>query len=119
MEKPTRKLRKDAKDRSALLAAFEKYVTENDVPIIAEFAYRNRVTREHLYRWPAFKDAIKLCTAKKESALERGLLEGRFNAAGAIFSLKQLGWTDRHDLLHKGDKDAPIPLILKGSDVRG
>ena len=49
---------------------------------------------------PELADAIKLCTTKKEAALEQGGLSGDLNTTMCVFSLKQLGWTDtqKHDV---------------------
>lgn len=104
-------------DREAIAQAFEKYISETELPIIAEFAYLNDVPRETLYQWDELKTLIKRCIDKKEAALERGMIGQTYNVTAAIFSLKQLGWKDKIE--HSGDKDAPIALNLKGSDIHG
>ena len=35
---------------------------------------------------------------KKEANLEKGLLGNVLNPTGAVFSLKQLGWSDRQEI---------------------
>lgn len=76
-----------------------KYTDETDIPILAEFCYQRNYTRDWLYRMAkdneALDIAIKRCTGKKESVLERGALTGTLNQTMAIFSLKQLGWKDK------------------------
>ncbi len=96
-----RKYTKDQVDE--IIAKFEEYIKYHDVPIIAEFAYENDIIRESLYDYQEFSTVLKKCTAKKEAALERGMLSGKFPPAAAIFSLKQLGWSDRHELEHSGN----------------
>ncbi len=93
-----------------------EYTQSTDIPIIAEFAYLNGVDRQRLYEWDELEDALKACIAKKESALESLALAGKVNCSMAIFSLKQLGWTDRQDITHKGD--AAHPLQISSTDAR-
>ena len=90
------------KQISELVKAFEKYIEENDLPIVAEFAYMHNIDRTLLYDRPEFSTLLKKCVAKKEARLERGLLTGEYNAPGAIFSLKQLGWKDKQEIEHSG-----------------
>lgn len=105
-------------DREALATALEQYIAETPVPILAEFASQQLVTRELLYEWDEpFPTLVKRCSTKKEAALERAMLGGNLNVTGCIFSLKQLGWRDRVE--HSGDKNAPLALKLEGSDVVG
>jgi hypothetical protein len=102
-------------DRAELLEKLLHYVDNTDIPILARFAYEHGVDRQRLYEWPELADALKNCIAKKEAALEEGALTGMLNVSMAIFSLKQLGWSDRQEVAVKG----AIPLELKGSDVHG
>ena len=104
-------------DRDLLAVAFEQYINETEIPIIAEFATIQKVTREHLYDMPELSTLLKRCTQKKEANLEKGALSGDLNTSMAIFSLKQLGWSDK--MVHAGDPKAPLALILNGSDVDG
>lgn len=95
-KKYTKKFKKE------LFEKFETYIDDHDIPILAEFAYQNNIARGRLYEFDVFVDAIKRCHDKKEANLEKGLLSGKLNPAGAIFSLKQLGWTDRTEVEHRG-----------------
>lgn len=104
-------------DREAIYAAFEKYIAETDIPIIAEFSYKQGFGKATLYDWPEFSNLLNLCTAKKESALESKGLAGDVNTTMAIFSLKQLGWSDRNDLTLKGDKAHPIAISATDSQL--
>lgn len=81
-------------DRAALLAAFELYIAQTTIPIVAEFAVSQGLHRQQLYEIDELSDAIKLCVSKKEVALEKGALSGDLNCTMAIFSLKQIGWKD-------------------------
>ena len=107
------------RDHADLLAKFLEYIEATDIPIVAEFAHQNGLHRQQLYMMTELEDAIKLCITKKECALERGALNGGVNCTLAIFSLKQIGWSDKQETTHKGDPTAPIALILNGSDVHG
>ena len=84
--------------KAALLAAFLAYIEESDIPIIAEFAYKNGIHKQRLYEFSEFADAIKLCTTKKEAALETMGLSRDIDTTMAIFSLKQLGWRDKQEI---------------------
>lgn len=97
-------------DREALREALNQYIDTTDIPILADFAEKHGVLRPYLYDMPELSDAIKRCTQKKESALEIMGLTGAVNTSMAIFSLKQLGWTDRIDTTLKGDKAHPLQI---------
>lgn len=101
-------------NREQLLVEFGAYIEAKDIPIVAEFAYQHSVPRELLYDWEEFSTLLKDCIAKKESALERKALSGEINVTMAIFSLKQLGWSDKQETTHKGD--AAHPLVISASD---
>lgn len=75
----------------------EIYIIETDIPIIAEFAYKNHIPRQKLYEFKELNDTIKELIDKKEANLERMALEGEIEKTMAIFSLKQLGWSDKID----------------------
>lgn len=78
-----------------LVKKFSEYIDNTDVPIIAEFAYKNDILKQELYDWPEFSNLLKKCVAKKESQLEKGALANKLNPTMCIFSLKQLGWSDK------------------------
>ena len=66
-------------------------------PIIAEFAYKNEIPRTTFYDYEEFSTLVKMCIDKKEAQLEKLGLQGEVNTPMAIFSLKQLGWTDKQE----------------------
>lgn len=95
--------RKFSKKRvKELMALFDDYIESNEIPIIAEFAYKNNILRESLYDYPEFSTLLKKCINKKESALEKYALAGEVSTPMAIFSLKQLGWRDKQEVEHSG-----------------
>ena len=67
----------------------------NVVPNISLFAFEHGLSRTKLYEFEELKEVIALFRTKKESDLEKGTLDGTLNAPMAIFSLKQIGWTDK------------------------
>lgn len=83
---------------SDLVAKFKEYIDTTDIPIVAEFSYQNGFGKQYLYDRPEFSDLIKMATAKKEAALEIGALKGTLNPTMAVFSLKQMGWSDRQQI---------------------
>lgn len=104
-------------DRAELCEKFYAFVESERIPIVAKFAYEHGIDRQRLYEWPELADALKACIAKKESALEELALSGDVNCTMAIFSLKQLGWSDRNDLTLKGDKAHPLALTHADGDL--
>jgi len=99
-------------DRPELLQKFGEYIDAHDIPVIAEFAYINHVARQQLYEWPEFASTLQRCVNKKEANLEIRSLYNQINVAQAIFSLKQLGWTDRGEQTLKGQKNVPVTFIV-------
>jgi hypothetical protein len=105
-----------------LLIKLNDYIEKNTIPIVAEFAYKNNIPRKQLYEIPEINDTLKRLIDKKEANLEKGLLSGKLVAAGAIFSLKQLGWKDRHEIDNniKADItiiDSKILELLQKKDI--
>lgn len=74
----------------------DEYV--NQVPNVSEFAFEHGISRQRLYEFEELREAIELCKTKKERDLEVGALSGALNPTMAIFSLKQIGWTDRQEV---------------------
>ena len=97
--------------RMELVKLLEKYVEETEMPIIAEFAYKNNIGRDYLYDNSEFSALLKKCIAKKEVYLERESLKGTVNTTQAIFSLKQIGWKDK---IEQTNINPAISINLKG-----
>jgi hypothetical protein len=99
---------KYAAQKAELLLKFESYIAREKVPIVAEFASQTGILRDWLYDQPDFSTLLKKCVQKKEAGLERLALKNNCNTSMAIFSLKQLGWTDKHD--HTADLSITVKL---------
>jgi hypothetical protein len=95
-----------------IAANLRRYIDETDIPILAEFAYQNHIPRTVFYDYPEFSTLAKELIDKKEAQLERKGLAGEINKAMAIFSLKQLGWSDRQQLEHSGGTE-PVKIIYE------
>ena len=54
-----------------------------------------------------FRETIQYCRLLVEHAYEKALLSGR-PAAGPIFALKNMGWSDRIDHAHDGELEIRI-----------
>jgi len=81
-----------------IIELMDKYTESEDIPILAEFAYLNNIRRGTFYDQPGLSDATKRMTGKKEAQLERLALKNGINVSMAIFSLKQMGWSDKHEV---------------------
>lgn len=90
--------RRTKEENDDLLRKIEEYIEKTDIPIIAEFAYLNKVPRTSLYDNPILSVAIKTLIDKKEAQLERKALNKEIDKTMAIFSLKQLGWRDVQEM---------------------
>ena len=90
--------RKHLSEIDELVTKLKEYIDNNDIPIIAEFAYLNDIPRSSLYDQPELSTLLKKLICKKEANLEKGILSNQINTAGGIFSLKQLGWKDRQTI---------------------
>ena len=101
-------------DRAAIAVAFQTYIESEEIPILAKFASNQGFGKDLLYKWAEtdeeFFNLIKKCTTKKEAALEEKGLAGGVNVTMAIFSLKQLGWSDKQEQTLKGDANNPIAV---------
>ena len=96
--------------------AMELYIETNDIPIVAEFAYRNNIRRQKLYEIPELSDTLAKLIDKKESNLEKGGLLGDYNASMAKFSLAQLGWSEKQETKVTGD--VPVSISAKIEEIK-
>jgi hypothetical protein len=85
-------------DMPELVEKFKRYIEETEIPIIAEFAYQNGFGKQYFHEREEFSNLIKIAMAKKEAAIEYGSLRGTLNPTMAVFSLKQMGWKDKHEI---------------------
>lgn len=96
--------------------AMERYIDENSVPIVAEFAYLNNIRRQKLYEIPELADTLGKLIDKKEAQLEKGGLSNVLNASMAKFSLAQLGWSEKQETKVSGD--IPLSISAKIEEIR-
>jgi hypothetical protein len=108
-----------------LIGDIDSYIERADPPIIAEYAHLHGITRQRLYQLADEKkaagddrlfDGIKKLSEAKEIKLEKNGLSGDYAANVAIFSLKQLGWSDKQNMnLSVGNnvEDDPLTKSLK------
>ena len=94
----------------------EKYVDEHSIPIVAEFAYLQRIRRQKLYEIPELADTLERLINKKESQLEKGGLSNVLNASMAKFSLAQLGWSEKQETKVTGD--IPVSISAKIEEIK-
>ena len=91
---------KKAPDRYKLHGDLAEYIEKTEIPIFKEWCVMHHLLPQTVMAWPEFKDLHDECIAKKEAALERASLQGSVNTTQAIFSLKQLGWSDKQQVEH-------------------
>lgn len=109
MARPVGRPRKySAKQIKEISQKLEEYIETAEIPIVAEFAYKNNILREALYDYPEFSTLLKKLIAKKETVLEKGMLSGDLVPSAAIFSLKQVGWSDKQQTEITGKDGGPI-----------
>jgi hypothetical protein len=90
----------------------DEYIDNNDIPILAEFAYQNNIKRARLYELrnedEDFSCTMEKIKAKKEAQLEKLGLMNVINSTVSIFSLKQLGWSDKQQIDVSGNVGVTI-----------
>ena len=92
-----------------------EYTDKAAIPVLAECALNLGYGRQFFYEHddcPEFSDAVKRLLAKKEYRLEVGALSGNLNASMAIFSLKQMGWSDKHEHSLPGGSEGKGPTKI-------
>lgn len=65
---------------------------------------------------PAYKDACDYATAKMEQQYEQQLMKG--NPTGAIFALKNMGWSDQARIDLAVGEVVPVEQLLKGAKMK-
>ena len=123
MARPKKYTKKYLKEVAILI---NEYVDKSAIPVLAECAFELGHHRQFFYQHddcPEFLDAVKRLLTKKEARLEIGGLSGKLNVSMSIFSLKQLGWSDKADVTVRndnpeGNKNAISGFVpFKGADV--
>jgi len=100
----------------AIIDKFARYIDRTDVPIVAEFCYRNHVSRKCIYDYPEFDDVRERCILKKEAQLERLGGTKLWDPGMAKFSLTQLGWSTKQDIKHSGNIDSNVHIYLPSNN---
>ena len=96
---------------------------ETKQPItITGLALALNTTRETLMDYQEkdeFSDTVKRLKLYCENYAENQVFVGK-NPAGAIFSLKNYGWKDKHEVDHtsKGEKISTIGALISGIDEK-
>lgn len=99
------------------LELINNYTDSTDIPSVAEFCYTNNIRKQRLYEIDELSDAIKRLIEKKEWKLEIGALYGDIDKTMAIFSLKQLGWTDKQEVKIEGG-ETPVEISAKINQIK-
>lgn len=81
-----------------LVNKFNKYIDETDMPIVAEFAFKNNIRRNLLYENTILSGIREKACLKKEVYLETNGIHNKINVSMATLSLKQLGWKDKQEV---------------------
>lgn len=87
---------------NTLCTQLEDYINNTNIPSIQGFCYKYNITRQTLYDYEQFSTLKERLINKKESVIEEWALKNKINATMAIFSLKQLGWSDKQEIAHSG-----------------
>jgi len=90
----------------------DEYTNKSAIPVLAECAFNLGHCRQFFYMHDdckEFYDARERLLAKKEFRLEVGALSGNLNASMSIFSLKQMGWSDKHEHSLPGGSEGKGP----------
>ena len=68
--------------------------------------FSSRQSIDEYQHYEGFSDSVKRAKALVEWSYEKRLAGP--NAAGPIFALKNMGWSDRQELQHSGPEGGPI-----------
>jgi len=105
-EKPRGRPKKPKYNIKRMVEIINEYTDEAYIPILKECCFDNAWNYDYVDQLKRKHEelslSIKRLLAKKEITLEKMLYTGQ-NNTGYIFSLKQLGWTDKQDMNISGD----------------
>ena len=96
-----------------LVEEYRTLCAEQDVPVTfaGMASHLGFASRQSLYDYEkreGFSYPVKRARLLVEAEYERRLWGS--NVAGAIFALKNHGWSDKHELRHSGSGDGPIKI---------
>lgn len=83
----------------------EEPITWTGLALALGFSSRQGI--DGYLEFPEFVDSVKRAKQLVESAYERRLSAN--NPTGAIFALKNMGWSDRQEVQHSGEVTARLP----------
>lgn len=94
-----------------VIEQMESYTDKAFLPMLSEFAYNHGYNRSQLYEYKGLSDAIKRMMMKKETKLQLMAISGKIHPSFAIFSLKQLGWSDKQEIQHDTKKSITVNIV--------
>jgi len=105
-----------------MIKKINEYTDEEQVPILKEVCYKNGWNYIYLFELesknPKLSESIRRLMYKKEVMLEKLGLFNVINSSIAKFSLFQLGWREKQEIEHTGNKEKPVMVsiadIMKG-----
>lgn len=107
---------RSAKDMQAAVDAYFMRIAKNQEPatITGLAIHLGFSTRHGLLLYghrEAFAETVEFAKLRVEHEYEKRLLADK-NAAGAIFGLKNFGWTDAQRVEHTGDGGGPLTIAI-------
>ncbi len=105
----------------AMQLVIDRYFLTAEKPTVSGLALELGFTsREALHNYEGysqeFADTVKRARLRIEVYYEEKLLDKDFNVSGAIFALKNLGWTDRQKAEDEGPVEIMPPIIYFNAD---
>lgn len=79
---------------------FRQVARDGDVPTMTALALFLGVSRKTLHNYVGrYSDILEMAKARVEASLEQRLVSGKGSTQGVMFSLKQMGWTDKQEII--------------------
>jgi hypothetical protein len=91
---------------------FEEYIDRTEVPILSEFLWMNKLPKMIFYQYPEIATLREFCMQKKQAQIERLCSTGQWDVRMGMFSLRQMGWSDKHEVEHSGKIDTGVQIYL-------
>lgn len=112
---------KDKYNIDYMIKKIEEYIEHNKkgIPILKECCFENDWNYDYVMELQRKHENLSQSTKKllylKEVQLEKGMLSNKLNASGAMFSLKQLGWSNNDKLTISHTNQSSLVDALKQS----
>lgn len=102
---------KSPEDFDAAVDAYIAKCREEDEPVTwtgmaLALGFSSRQSIDEYQNYDGFSDSVKRAKSLVEHSYEKRLFGG--NAAGPIFALKNMGWSDKQELEHSGPNGGPM-----------